>query len=46
MPPALALPPAAEGQAGIPLQLAVRWLGETDRALHAIREELAAPGKP
>jgi hypothetical protein len=29
-PPALALAPAPEGEAGIPLQLAVRWLGETD----------------
>jgi|GEM_PF-5131213 len=45
-PPALALPPAPAGEAGIPLQLAVRWLGETDQALRAIRDELAAPGKP
>lgn len=45
MPPALALPAVAERDA-IPLQLAVRWLGETDQALRAIREELAAPGKP
>lgn len=45
MPPALALPAVAERDA-IPLQLAVRWLGETDQALRAIREELATPGKP
>lgn len=46
-PPALALPAAPEGATDdIPLQLAVRWLGETDQALRAIRGELAAPGKP
>jgi uncharacterized membrane protein YccC len=45
-PPALVLPAGPEGEAAIPLRLAVRWLGESDRLLHAIRDELAAPGKP
>jgi hypothetical protein len=30
----------------IPLQLAARWLAETDETLRAIRDELPAPGKP
>jgi uncharacterized membrane protein YccC len=45
--PALA-PLAAEpdGADAVPARLAARWLAETDEALHAIRDELRAPGKP
>jgi uncharacterized membrane protein YccC len=46
-PPALALPNAEHNQPdAIPLQLAIRWLAETDQALRAIHDELPAPGKP
>jgi uncharacterized membrane protein YccC len=46
-PPALALPKVEQEQVdAIALQLAVRWLAETDDALRAIRDELPAPGKP
>jgi hypothetical protein len=47
--PPLVLPDAAQigGQvSAIPLQLALRWLAETDETLRAIRDELPAPGKP
>lgn len=44
-PPALALPEVGQ-DSDIPLQIAVRWLAETDDALRAIRAELPAPGKP
>jgi uncharacterized membrane protein YccC len=43
--PALALPEVDQDSA-IPLQLAARWLAETDETLRAIRDELPAPGKP
>jgi uncharacterized membrane protein YccC len=47
VPPALPLPKAGQEQVdAIPLQLAIRWLMETDQALRAIHDELPAPGKP